>query len=250
MEEEADCQEYTGAPYYAGISPLKVSADLIRVFCAREAEPAIKSYSPKLIVLFLDSSDAIQEVEKRLSRLHAFVLGPGLGRDDFLLNNVRGILEATNAKDIPIITDTDGLWLIAQQPPFIHGYQKAVFTPNLVEFGRLWEAVPTGSVDAKDHSGSVLKLSQVLGNITVVQKGEHDLISDSQQVLVCSQEGSSCRCGGQGDLLSSSLGVTAYRALLARQENTNGSNPLLVAAQGSATTRTSRHMIAPGPPQT
>lgn len=35
----------------------------------------------------------------------------------------------------------DGLWLIAQWPDIIHGYQKAVLTPNHVEFTRLWEAV-------------------------------------------------------------------------------------------------------------
>lgn len=35
----------------------------------------------------------------------------------------------------------DGLWLIAQQPALIHGYQKAILTPNHVEFSRLWEAV-------------------------------------------------------------------------------------------------------------
>lgn len=35
----------------------------------------------------------------------------------------------------------DGLWLIAQQPALIHSYQKAILTPNRVEFGRLWEAV-------------------------------------------------------------------------------------------------------------
>lgn len=41
-------------------------------------------------------------------------------------------------------------------------------------------------------------------------------------VLVCSQEGSSRRCGGQGDLLSGSLGVMAHWALLAGPERTNG----------------------------
>ena len=36
-----------------------------------------------------DSSNAVEEVEKWLPRLHALVVGPGLGRDDLLLNNVR-----------------------------------------------------------------------------------------------------------------------------------------------------------------
>lgn len=40
-------------------------------------------------------------------------------------------------------------------------------------------------------------------------------------VLICSQEGSSRRCGGQGDLLSGSLGVMVHWALLAGPEKTN-----------------------------
>uniref|UniRef100_A0A9L0IX91 ATP-dependent (S)-NAD(P)H-hydrate dehydratase n=1 Tax=Equus asinus TaxID=9793 RepID=A0A9L0IX91_EQUAS len=136
------CQEYTGAPYFAAISALKVGADLSHVFCTQEAAPVIKSYSPELIVHpVLDSPDAVQDVEKWLPRLHALVVGPGLGRDDGLLRNVKGILEASKARDVPVVIDADGLWLIAEQPALIQGYQKAVLTPNHAEFRRLSEAV-------------------------------------------------------------------------------------------------------------
>ncbi|XP_031194897.1 ATP-dependent (S)-NAD(P)H-hydrate dehydratase isoform X3 [Mastomys coucha] len=237
------CQEYTGAPYFAGISALKVGADLTHVFCAREAASVIKSYSPELIVHpVLDSSTAVEEVEKWLPRLHVLVVGPGLGRDSLLLSNARGILESSKARDIPVVIDADGLWLIAQQPALIHGYQKAILTPNHVEFSRLWEAVLNSPMDTRNLSESILKLSQALGNVTVVQKGEQDLISNGQQVLVCSQEGSSRRCGGQGDLLSGSLGVMVHWALRAGPERTNGSSPLLVAAWGACTlTRECNH---------
>ncbi|KAL1784967.1 ATP-dependent (S)-NAD(P)H-hydrate dehydratase isoform X2, partial [Sigmodon hispidus] len=160
-------------------------------------------------------SDAVEEVEKWLPQLHVLVMGPGLGRDDLLLNNIRGILEATKARDIPVIIDVDGLWLIAQQPALIH-----------------------------DHNGFIVKLSQALGNIIVVRKGENDLISDDLQVLVCSQEGSGHSCGGQGDLLSGSLGVMVHWALLAGPEKTNGSSPLLVTAWGACSlTREYNHQV-------
>jgi ATP-dependent NAD(P)H-hydrate dehydratase len=42
--------EYTGAPYYAGISALKVGCDLVHIFCPASAAIPIKSYSPELIV--------------------------------------------------------------------------------------------------------------------------------------------------------------------------------------------------------
>ncbi|XP_008562709.1 PREDICTED: ATP-dependent (S)-NAD(P)H-hydrate dehydratase isoform X2 [Galeopterus variegatus] len=250
------CQEYTGAPYFAAISALKVGADLSHVFCAREAAPVIKSYSPELIVHpvlsgwrvrgpeevcglcvdraaygrkqwtfqavtrpfvcsgfgevsiepsklllswgspraalcielpaaqimpFSDSPDAVHEVEKWLPRLHVLVIGPGLGRDDTLLENVKGILEASKARGIPIVVDADGLWLVTQQPALIQGYKNAVLTPNHMEFGRLHKAVLGGPVDSADQRATVLSLSQALGNVTVVRKGEHDMISDGQQ---------------------------------------------------------------------
>ncbi|XP_065263553.1 ATP-dependent (S)-NAD(P)H-hydrate dehydratase isoform X3 [Emys orbicularis] len=228
------CQEYTGAPYFAAISALKVGADLSHVFCTKDAAAVIKSYSPELIVHpVLDSPNAVHEVEKWLPRLHSVVIGPGLGRDDVLLENAKGIIEKAKVKGIPIVIDADGLWLISQQPSLIQGYQRAILTPNYMEFSRLYEAMLRDPVDSNDHHGCVLRLSQAMGNLTIVQKGERDLISDGEKVLVCSHEGSSRRCGGQGDLLSGSLGVLAHWAFLAGPEKTNGQNPFLVAAFGA-----------------
>ncbi|XP_037752778.1 ATP-dependent (S)-NAD(P)H-hydrate dehydratase isoform X7 [Chelonia mydas] len=217
------CQEYTGAPYFAAISALKVGADLSHVFCTKDAAAVIKSYSPELIVHpVLDRPNAVHEVEKWLPRLHSIVIGPGLGRDDVLLENAKGIIEKAKVKGIPIVIDADGLWLISQQPSLIQGYQRAILTPNYMEFSRLYEAMLRDPVDSNDHHGCVLRLSQAMGNLTIVQKGERDLISDGEKVLVCSHEGSSRRCGGQGDLLSGSLGVLAHWAFLAGPEKTNG----------------------------
>ncbi|XP_059695668.1 ATP-dependent (S)-NAD(P)H-hydrate dehydratase isoform X2 [Haemorhous mexicanus] len=237
------CREYTGAPYFAAITALKVGADLSHVFCTKDAATVIKSYSPELIVHpVLDSPNAVHEVEKWLPRLHSVVIGPGLGRDEVLLENAKGIIEKSKVKGIPIIIDADGLWLISQQPSLIQGYQRAILTPNYMEFSRLYEAMLRDPVDSSDHHGCVLRLSQAMGNLTVVQKGERDLISDGEKVLVCSHEGSSRRCGGQGDLLSGSLGVLAHWAFIAGAEKTNGQNPFLVAAFGACSlTRQSNH---------
>uniref|UniRef100_A0A8D0FWZ8 ATP-dependent (S)-NAD(P)H-hydrate dehydratase n=1 Tax=Strix occidentalis caurina TaxID=311401 RepID=A0A8D0FWZ8_STROC len=214
------CQEYTGAPYFAAITALKVVRN----------------------TKMNDSPNAVHEVEKWLPRLHSVVIGPGLGRDEVLLENTKGIIEKSKVKGIPIIIDADGLWLISQQPSLIQGYQRAILTPNYMEFSRLYEAMVSYPVDSSDHHGCVLRLSQAMGNLTIVQKGERDLISDGEKVLVCSHEGSSRRCGGQGDLLSGSLGVLAHWAFLAGAEKTNGQNPFLVAAFGACSlTRQSNH---------
>ncbi len=43
-------EEYTGAPFLAGMSALRTGADLVHVVCPPSAAVAIKSYSPDLIV--------------------------------------------------------------------------------------------------------------------------------------------------------------------------------------------------------
>ncbi|NXD70813.1 NNRD dehydratase, partial [Eolophus roseicapillus] len=215
--------------------------------CIFNSDSANTKMKPFKICLFFpipfsDSPNAVHEVEKWLPRLHSVVIGPGLGRDEVLLENAKGIIEKSKVKGIPIIIDADGLWLISQQPSLIQGYQRAILTPNYMEFSRLYEAMLRDPVDSSDHHGCVLRLSQAMGNLTVVQKGERDLISDGEKVLVCSHEGSSRRCGGQGDLLSGSLGVLAHWAFLAGAEKTNGQNPFLVAAFGACSlTRQSNH---------
>ncbi|XP_061548963.1 ATP-dependent (S)-NAD(P)H-hydrate dehydratase isoform X1 [Phycodurus eques] len=230
------CQDYTGAPYFAAISALKVGADLSHVFCTKDAAAVIKSYSPELIVHpVLDGPNAVEEIEKWLPRLHSLVVGPGLGREDFLLKTAKEVIEKSKARDIPIVIDADGLWLVTKQPSVIRGYQKGIVTPNFMEFTRLYETLQHKAVDSVDHRSSVLQLSETLGNVTVLLKGEKDLIADGSTVVACSTEGSARRCGGQGDLLSGSAGVLAHWAHAASQAGLiTGVNPSVVAAMGAS----------------
>nr|XP_040056950.1 ATP-dependent (S)-NAD(P)H-hydrate dehydratase isoform X2 [Gasterosteus aculeatus aculeatus]XP_040056951.1 ATP-dependent (S)-NAD(P)H-hydrate dehydratase isoform X2 [Gasterosteus aculeatus aculeatus] len=229
------CQDYTGAPYFAAISALKVGADLSHVFCTKDAATVIKSYSPELIVHpVLDSPNAVEEIEKWLPRLHGLVVGPGLGREDAILKTAKEAIEKCKARDIPIVIDADGLWLITQQPSVIQGYPKGILTPNLMEFTRLYEALHHEPMDSRDHQRSIMQLSVAMGNLTMVLKGEHDLITDGSKVISCSVEGSGRRCGGQGDLLSGSLGVFAHWAHAASAAGISRSvNPSMVAAFGA-----------------
>jgi NAD(P)H-hydrate repair Nnr-like enzyme with NAD(P)H-hydrate dehydratase domain len=57
-------ERYTGAPYYAGYSALKVGADLSYVFCAEEAAQPIKSYSPELMVAPVYSAKQFSSLDK------------------------------------------------------------------------------------------------------------------------------------------------------------------------------------------
>jgi ATP-dependent NAD(P)H-hydrate dehydratase len=209
--------EYTGAPYFCAISALKVGCDLSHVFCPRDAAPVIKSYSPELIVHpILDAGNALELIKPWLPRLHVLVIGPGLGRDPSILGTVGSIIQFCRDKPDygkPLVIDADGLFMITERPEIIRNYPKGVIlTPNAIEFSRLaksvldenWEATPNPN---PEH---VRALAVAMGsNIVVVHKGASDVISTGSDgvVVKCSAGGSGRRCGGQGDLLSGSLGT-------------------------------------------
>ncbi|KAK6130318.1 hypothetical protein DH2020_035938 [Rehmannia glutinosa] len=187
------CREYTGAPYFAAISALKIGADLSHVFCTKDAAAVIKSYSPELIVHpILEesysvrdedkksiSAKVIEEVDKWMERFDCLVIGPGLGRDPFLLDCVSDIMNHARQSNVPMVIDGDGLFLVTNCLELVSGYPLAVLTPNVNE----------------------------IGGVTILRKGGSDFISNGDAVGAVSAFGSPRRCGGQGDILSGSVAV-------------------------------------------
>lgn len=215
------CREYTGAPYFAAISALKIGADLSHVFCTKDAASVIKSYSPELIVHpILEESYSIRdedkpsisgkvlaEVNKWMERFDCLVVGPGLGRDPFLLDCVREIMKHARQSNVPIVIDGDGLFLVTDSLDLVSGYPLAVLTPNVNEYKRLVEKVLNCKVEDHDAHEQLLSLAKGIGSVTILRKGKSDLISDGETVKSVSIYGSPRRCGGQGDILSGSVAV-------------------------------------------
>ncbi|XP_071499368.1 ATP-dependent (S)-NAD(P)H-hydrate dehydratase-like [Diadema antillarum] len=207
------CREYTGAPFFSAISAFRVGCDLSHIFCTGDAAPVIKSYSPELIVHpCLDAPNAVAELGKWLPRMHSVVIGPGLGRDQGLLDTVK-----------------DGVFLLTQSPELISNYKKAILTPNVVEFKHLFKAVVGADPDPVEPIKDVMELCRSLGHVTVCRKGENDIISDGHNVLVCCGEGCPRRCGGQGDILSGTMGVFTFWAHQACRDKEAITNEYLAA---------------------
>lgn len=217
------CREYTGAPYFAAISALKVGADLSHVFCTKDAATVIKSYSPELIVhpileesysVRVDerasvSSKILTEVAKWMERFDCIVVGPGLGRDPFLLECVSNIMRHARQANIPTVVDGDGLFLVNNNLNLVEGNPLAILTPNVYEYKRLVQKVLNCDVDEESASEQLIALCQKIGDVTIMQKGKADVISDGKTVTQVSTFGSPRRCGGQGDILSGSVAVFA-----------------------------------------
>ncbi|KAK4372460.1 hypothetical protein RND71_007844 [Anisodus tanguticus] len=246
------CREYTGAPYFSAISALKIGADLSHVFCTKDAAPVIKSYSPELIVhpileesysirdeeKSLISAKVIAEVEKWMERFDCLVVGPGLGRDPFLLDCVSNIMKHARECNVPMVIDGDGLYLVTNCLDLVSGYPLAVLTPNVNEYKRLVQKVLNSEVNDQNGTDQLLALAKGIGGVTILRKGNSDFVSDGKTACAVSIYGSPRRCGGQGDILSGSVAVFLSWARQCAAKGEVSMNPtILGCVAGSALLR-------------
>ncbi|KAJ5215850.1 YjeF C-terminal domain carbohydrate kinase-like protein [Penicillium cinerascens] len=226
------CADYTGAPYFSAAASAKLGCDMSHVVCERSAAPVVKSYSPNLMVHpLLPSTESVKDPNSidasalagpiigMLSRLHALVIGPGLGRDGVTLKVVAEVIKEARSRSIPFVLDADGLMIVTEDPNLIKGYKECILTPNVVEFGRLAKALGVkvasqaeitqeGNGDkTSKESAACEELSKALGGVTILQKGPHDVISNGVTSIVSDIKGGLKRSGGQGDTLTGSLGT-------------------------------------------
>ncbi|KUF67692.1 ATP-dependent (S)-NAD(P)H-hydrate dehydratase [Phytophthora nicotianae] len=189
--------EYTGAPYYAGISSLKTGADLCHLFCVEEAAVPIKSYSPELIVHPLLRSDAalarceesqrseilaeaVERIAQVLPRLDSLVIGPGLGRDASVQEIARKVIAKAREANLPLVLDGDALYLVSVDPDTVKGYRNAILTPNAVLTGAIGTfAAWTKNADLGDFDGNPLLLAAYGGSL--VTRASSSLAFDEHQ---------------------------------------------------------------------
>ncbi|RMD44099.1 hypothetical protein DV735_g960, partial [Chaetothyriales sp. CBS 134920] len=257
--------DYTGAPYFSAMASARLGCDLSFVICEPSAAPTIKSYSPNLMVSPILRSLASLSAAQRetsepsgeelakpildmLPRLHVLVIGPGLGRDEITLKQVKAVIHAARRRDppVPMVLDAEALWLIQQEPDTIKGYRECILTPNVVEFGRLAKSVGLDLSNTKEET-ACQELAAILGGVCIIQKGRVDYISQGRDTTVSDFEGGLKRSGGQGDTLTGTLGTfLAWRQAyhdglweVGKDKMDRSETLLLAALGGSAITRES-----------
>ncbi|EIE77719.1 YjeF [Rhizopus delemar RA 99-880] len=190
-------EDYTGAPYFSAIAAMKIGVDLCHVFCEpgagtviKEKKQVLKKKNVDLIVhpymrtkeKVESQNSGLKEIVDRVStvfsRLHVLVVGPGLSRDELMLDSAKELILKAREKNMAIVVDGDGLYLIQQHPET--------------------------NINAKDHPKEEVaqQLSKSLGGVTIVQKGPEDYIANADEVFQCNVKGGLKRMGGQGDILS------------------------------------------------
>jgi len=175
----------------------------------------------------------VSYVKEWLEKIQVLIVGPGLGRDECMLECTAQII--TNAKELklPIVVDADGLWILTQKPQLIRGYANAIITPNPMEFSRLFKAAfpdqdpgplsvdvnkewkdrieqqgQSGWIDAQSEAvKKTAQLAKSFGGVTILRKGQIDIITNGEVALYCGETGQPRRCGGQGDMLAGLTGL-------------------------------------------
>lgn len=138
----AGSRNMSGAAYLSALAAYRTGAGLVKIFTVEENRSILQTNLPEAIIATYDPSEVQAMTEDFSRRLieqcewaSVIILGPGLGRDEYVKNLVEGIL--TNAY-VPIILDADGLWAIASSPE-LTGYftENIIITPHLGEMSRL-----------------------------------------------------------------------------------------------------------------
>ena len=205
------CYEYTGAPYFAGATVLRLGGELSHIFCMKSAATAIKSYAPEQIVHpYLPDDDEVHDAITAVDRvmrwepgLHGFVIGPGLGRNEATLTFAEELINrlVTTQAPKPLVLDGDALFLVAQKPEIVNGRKNVILTPNGAEFARLQSAL------GLENDATAMDVAKLLGGVTVFAKGRKDVVSDGVDTVVCEFLASPRRVGGQGDLTAGAVGL-------------------------------------------
>jgi len=194
-------KEYHGAPIYASLAASYLS-DFVYVASPKKCSKVIKSYSPDMIVFPTEKNHFIPEdieLLKTLSeKVDSILIGVGIGRGPETVETVLEFLKSVSCKKI--IIDADGLFAIKGNLDILKKNDVCI-TPHHSEYKMVFDEPLTYD--------NILTNSEKF-QITIVSKGEVDLISDGKKVIKNFTGNSGMTTGGTGDILSGL--ITAFAA--------------------------------------
>ena len=140
---------------------------------------------------------ALDEIERRLHRMDAVLLGPGLGRGGDLPALVRALLTRCR---VPMVLDADGLNALDGHIDVLRGSScPLILTPHDGEFLRLG-----GDPLAADRVREAREMAR-RGKCIVLLKGNRTIITDGAAVYRNTTGNPGLACGGSGDVLAGIL---------------------------------------------
>ncbi|MBE6976708.1 MAG: NAD(P)H-hydrate dehydratase [Ruminococcaceae bacterium] len=189
---------YTGAAALAAMGALRSGAGLVFLGVPESIYTieAVKLTEPIVFPLpdidGMLSTDAIDEILRRLPQMDAVLIGCGLGQSSGTLAVTEAVLK--NAQ-CPVVLDADGINLLAAHKDILRErHYPTILTPHAGEFARL-------GYPGQDRCGKAVSFAKAYGCI-VLLKGHETLITDARKVY-CNPTGNpGMATGGSGDVLA------------------------------------------------
>jgi ADP-dependent NAD(P)H-hydrate dehydratase / NAD(P)H-hydrate epimerase len=206
---------YAGAPALAGLAALRSGAERATIFAPGGAADRIQSFSPNLIVRAFgrdrftpaDVGPILRYLDQVPPR--AVVMGMGVGTESETLEALRGLTRSIVGR-YPVVIDADALSVL---PDIVRGRTLAhpvLATPNGGEFIRVFHGPKDSALDHRKEAARAA--SQELG-ITLVAKGDPDLITEGAEVYENHHHALAMTVGGSGDVLGGVLGSLLAQGL-------------------------------------
>lgn len=208
---------YAGAPALAGLAALRSGAERATILAPGSPADRIQSFSPNLIVRAFgrdrftppDVGPMLRFLDQSPPR--AVVMGMGVGTESETLEALRALTRAIVGR-YPVVIDADALSVL---PDIVRGRTlgfPVLATPNGGEFIRVFHGPKGGGADERR---SVARAASLELGITIVAKGDPDLITDGPEVYENRHHTPSLTVGGSGDVLAGVLGSLLAQGLSA-----------------------------------
>lgn len=189
---------YTGAAALAAMGALRSGAGLVYLGVPESIYAIEATKLTEAMVFPLPeengklSSRAIPEILKRISKMDAVLIGPGLGQSEDTLMVTQAVLTYAQC---PVVLDADGINVMAAHRNILRErHDPTVLTPHDGEFRKLCQQ-ETGRIS------DTMTLAEDIGCI-LLRKGHRTLITDG---VVCYENHTGnpgMATGGSGDVLA------------------------------------------------
>ena len=202
---------YHGAPILSSLAALRTGAALVYTAVPKVNAQASRAISPDLIVIPLaDSKLTRGSVNKLLGQIPVGIdsaaIGMGLAVEN--IEALKLLIKSLIERDVRLSLDASALR--KEILPIIKG-KNVVVTPHSGEFERIFgEKIPSNK---KTRISTLEKLAKK-NSITILLKGQDDIITDGVMTLINSKKTPAMTVGGTGDVLS---GIVA--SMLSRNRN-------------------------------
>jgi hydroxyethylthiazole kinase-like uncharacterized protein yjeF len=196
---------YSGAPALAGMAALRTGSDLVSILAPDPVVPAIREYSPNLMVQNLGSTIFVPNVVELAVQIatnnDVIAFGPGLGMNAKTKTAAVMFLQQIIDLRKPLVLDADGLKSIASSG-IRFDPDLAVLTPHWGELSVIMGNKLGNAQDIQNRTEKALKAAEKFQAV-VLLKGAVDIVARPDGSYKWNRTGvPAMTVGGTGDILT------------------------------------------------